>query len=102
MNRNHKNGKSDKQWEDERLRMVEDQLRKRGISDERVLHAMGKVPRHLFVPKESSASAYNDGPLPIGEGQTVSQPYMVALMTQCLALTGTEKVLEIGTGSGYQ
>lgn len=82
--------------------MVEDQLRKRGISDERVLHAMGKVPRHLFVPQESINAAYNDGPLPIGEGQTVSQPYMVALMTQCLALTGAEKVLEIGTGSGYQ
>ena len=102
MNRNHKNGKSDKEWERERLRMVEDQLRKRGISDERVLHAMGKVPRHLFVPRDSIATAYTDGPLPIGEGQTVSQPYMVALMTQCLALMGAEKVLEIGTGSGYQ
>jgi protein-L-isoaspartate(D-aspartate) O-methyltransferase len=102
MNRNHKNGKSDKDWGWERLRMVEDQLRKRGISDERVLHAMGKVPRHLFVPQESINLAYTDAPLPIGEGQTVSQPYMVALMTQCLALTGSEKVLEIGTGSGYQ
>jgi protein-L-isoaspartate(D-aspartate) O-methyltransferase len=102
MNRNHTNGKSDKDWECERLRMVEDQLRKRGISDERVLHAMGKVPRHLFVPQESTNAAYTDGPVPIGEGQTVSQPYMVALMTQCLALTGAEKVLEIGTGSGYQ
>jgi protein-L-isoaspartate(D-aspartate) O-methyltransferase len=102
MNRNHKNGKSDKDWEFERLRMVEDQLRKRGIADERVLHAMGKVPRHLFVPQDSIHLAYSDGPLPIGEGQTVSQPYMVALMTQGLALKGAEKVLEIGTGSGYQ
>jgi len=102
MNRNHTEGKSDRDWEGERLRMVEEQLRKRGISDERVLHAMGKVPRHLFVPPESYDRAYTDGPLPLGEGQTVSQPYMVALMTQCLALTGGEKVLEIGTGSGYQ
>ena len=102
MNRNYPNGKSDKVWEDERLRMVEEQLKKRGISDERVLHAMGKVPRHLFVPRESMDLAYTDAPLPIGSGQTVSQPYMVALMTQCLALRGTEKVLEIGTGSGYQ
>jgi protein-L-isoaspartate(D-aspartate) O-methyltransferase len=102
MNRNHTNGKTDTDWEGERLRMVEDQLRKRGISDERVLHAMEKVPRHLFVPPESSNRAYTDGPLPLGEGQTVSQPYMVALMTQRLALTGAEKVLEIGTGSGYQ
>ena len=102
MNRNNQNGKSDKDWEYERLRMVEDQLKKRGISDGRVLRAMEKVPRHLFVPQESINLAYTDGPLPIGEGQTVSQPYMVALMTECLALRGTEKVLEIGTGSGYQ
>ena len=102
MNRNHNNGTSDKAWERERLRMVDEQLIKRGISDERVLHAMGKVPRHLFVPRESMHLAYTDAPLPIGTGQTVSQPYMVALMTQSLALQGTEKVLEIGTGSGYQ
>jgi len=88
--------------EEERLGMVENQLRKRGISDERVLHAMKKVPRHRFVPRECLVSAYADNPLAIGEGQTVSQPYMVALMTQCLELNGHEKVLEIGTGSGYQ
>jgi protein-L-isoaspartate(D-aspartate) O-methyltransferase len=89
-------------WEDERLRMVSEQLRKRGISDKRVLRVMEKVPRHLFVPSESRALAYADGPLPIGEGQTVSQPYMVAVMTQHLNLKGGEKILEIGTGSGYQ
>jgi protein-L-isoaspartate(D-aspartate) O-methyltransferase len=86
----------------ERLAMVEEQLRRRGISDPRVLEAMAKVPRHLFVPENYRASAYEDRPLPIGEGQTISQPYMVALMTQELALKGREKVLEIGTGSGYQ
>lgn len=102
MNQKQKNARSEREWDYERLRMVEDQLRKRGISDERVLHAMGKVPRHLFVPEAGLASAYSDGPLPIGEGQTISQPYMVALMTQSLGLQGGEKVLEIGTGSGYQ
>jgi protein-L-isoaspartate(D-aspartate) O-methyltransferase len=86
----------------ERLAMVEGQLRRRGISDARVLEAMGKVPRHLFVPEDNQASAYEDRPLPIGEGQTISQPYMVAIMTQSLELKGGEKVLEIGTGSGYQ
>ncbi len=86
----------------ERMLMVDHQLRSRGIKDERVLQAMGKVPRHHFVPAESHTSAYGDGPLPIGEGQTISQPYMVALMTECLSLKGDEKVLEIGTGSGYQ
>lgn len=89
-------------WELDRLRMVEGQLKSRGISDERVLQAMGKVPRHKFVPQDCQESAYSDGPLPIGEGQTVSQPYMVGIMTQCLELKGEEKVLEIGTGSGYQ
>lgn len=102
MNRNYQSGKGDRDWEGERMRMVEDQLRRRGIADERVLRAMEKVPRHLFIPPESIDSAYTDGPLPIGEGQTVSQPYMVALMTECLGLRGTERVLEIGTGSGYQ
>jgi len=92
----------ERDWESERLAMIEAQLKKRGISDERVLQTMGKVPRHLFVPQDSLASAYADSPLTIGEGQTVSQPYMVALMTQCLKLKGDEKVLEIGTGSGYQ
>lgn len=87
---------------EERLQMVEEQLRRRGIKDERVLAAMAKVPRHLFVPGGSQAEAYEDRPLPIGAGQTISQPYMVAIMTQSLDLEGKERVLEIGTGSGYQ
>ncbi|MFC1647985.1 protein-L-isoaspartate(D-aspartate) O-methyltransferase [Nanoarchaeota archaeon] len=82
--------------------MVEKQLKKRGISDERVLDAMKKVPRHEFVPKEQKSEAYFDNPVPIGQGQTISQPYMVAVMTELLELKGDEKVLEIGTGSGYQ
>ena len=82
--------------------MVEEQLRRRGISDLRVLEAMAKVPRHLFVPGNYQSAAYDDRPLPIGEGQTISQPYMVAVMTQSLDLKGEERVLEIGTGSGYQ
>lgn len=86
----------------ERVRMVDEQLRKRGVHDERVLQAMLKVPRHLFLPEEKTRLAYTDGPVQIGFGQTLSQPYMVALMSQCLALRGNEKVLEIGTGSGYQ
>lgn len=85
-----------------RKKMVQDQLVARGIKDERVLSAMLRVPRHLFVEEALSAQAYSDGPLPIGERQTISQPYMVALMTQLLQLSGSEKVLEIGTGSGYQ
>jgi len=90
------------EFEEERKRMVEVQLKGRRIRDKRVLEAMGKVPRHKFVEKKLHASAYADHPLPIGEGQTISQPYMVALMTQCLELKGDENVLEIGTGSGYQ
>jgi len=86
----------------ERLQMVERQLVRRGINDERVLKAMSKVPRHNFVPESYQHAAYDDCPLPIGEGQTISQPYMVAIMTQCLELKGGEKVMEIGTGSGYQ
>lgn len=82
--------------------MVENQLKGRGIEDEFVLNAMGKVPRHEFVDEAIRDEAYNDYPLGIGEGQTISQPYIVALMTQLLELTGEEKVLEIGTGSGYQ
>lgn len=89
-------------FEKERLTMVEDQLKRRGIRDERVLEAMRKVPRHAFVPEAHQDAAYEDRPLPIGEGQTISQPYMVAIMTQSLELEGEEKVLEIGTGSGYQ
>jgi protein-L-isoaspartate(D-aspartate) O-methyltransferase len=84
------------------MAMVEDQLRRRGISDARVLEAMGRIPRHLFVPRDYQDSAYDDRPLSIGEGQTISQPYMVAIMTQSLELKGRERVLEIGTGSGYQ
>jgi protein-L-isoaspartate(D-aspartate) O-methyltransferase len=85
-----------------RKEMVERQLRRRNITDPRVLKAMGEVPRHLFVPRGDVGVAYDDGPLPIGFGQTISQPYIVALMTQSLALKGGERVLEVGTGSGYQ
>lgn len=86
----------------DRFHMVQYQLVNRGIHDKRVLKAMLEVPRHLFVPEAYRHAAYDDCPLPIGEGQTISQPYMVAIMTQCLELKGKEKVLEIGTGSGYQ
>ena len=85
-----------------RHNMVEYQLKGRDINDPKVLQAMIVVPRHKFVDQEIIESAYNDSPLPIGEGQTISQPYIVALMTQLLELKGNEKVLEIGTGSGYQ
>lgn len=85
-----------------RERMVAQQLAGRGIRDERVLSAMLKVPRHLFVDEALRDQAYGDFPLPIGQGQTISQPYIVALMTELLELKGHEKVLEIGTGSGYQ
>ena len=85
-----------------RNRMVESQLISRGIKDTRVLDAMRKVPRHRFVEEALVSQAYNDHPLPIGEKQTISQPYMVALMTEALELRGDERVLEIGTGSGYQ
>lgn len=81
--------------------MVERQLRGRGIDDERVLAAMGEVPRELFLREELRDDAYADGALPIGEGQTMSQPWIVAFMSQLLALQGDEKVLEVGTGSGY-
>ena len=85
-----------------RSRMVQEQLVPRGITDPAVLKAMEAVPRHLFVEDALQAQAYGDYPLPIGEGQTISQPYIVALMTQFLHLTGQERVLEIGTGCGYQ
>ena len=85
-----------------RNRMVESQLISRGIKDPRVLDTMRKVPRHRFVEEALYSQAYNDHPLPIGDKQTISQPYMVALMTEALDLRGPEKVLEIGTGSGYQ
>ena len=85
-----------------REKMVRGQLISRGIEDPLVLDAMGKIPRDRFVEEALTGEAYNDHPLPIGHKQTISQPYMVALMTEALALTGSEKVLEIGTGSGYQ
>jgi len=85
-----------------RERMVTRQLMARGISDARVLMAMGKVPRHLFVPERVQDLAYGDHPLPIGSGQTISQPYIVALMTEWAEIKGGDKVLEVGTGSGYQ
>jgi protein-L-isoaspartate(D-aspartate) O-methyltransferase len=82
--------------------MVEEQIAYRGVRDPRVLAVMGRVPRHEFMPEALRTQAYGDHAMPIGEGQTISQPYMVALMTELLALTGNERVLEIGTGSGYQ
>lgn len=82
--------------------MVDSQIRARGVSDSRVLAAMEKIPRHIFVDAGLTEQAYNDSPLPIDERQTISQPYIVALMTEALRLKGKEKVLEIGTGSGYQ
>jgi protein-L-isoaspartate(D-aspartate) O-methyltransferase len=86
----------------QRKKMVDSQIRSRGIRDERVLRAMEKIPRHLFVDEGLVDQAYSDSPLPIGEKQTISQPYIVALMTEALELKGHEKVLELGTGSGYQ
>ena len=91
-----------KDFEADRRRMVNEQIRARGITDERILSAFGKVPRHLFVDEKERNNAYSDHPLPIGYNQTISQPYMVATMTSHLSLTGKERVLEIGTGSGYQ
>jgi len=85
-----------------RDRMVDSQLIPRGIKDPRVLDAMRRIPRHIFAGGHNHAAAYDDMALPIGEGQTISQPYMVAVMTELLELKGTEKILEIGTGSGYQ
>jgi protein-L-isoaspartate(D-aspartate) O-methyltransferase len=86
----------------ERRLMIETQIRRRGVSSPRVLEAMASVRRHEFIPLKFRNEAYADKPLPIGEGQTISQPYMVAAMTEALDLTGSERVLEIGTGSGYQ
>jgi protein-L-isoaspartate(D-aspartate) O-methyltransferase len=88
--------------ENARARMVIEQLERRGIKDPRVLAAMRTVARHRFLPAELHEHAYDDGPLPIGDSQTISQPYMVALMSEVAELNGTEKVLEVGTGSGYQ
>lgn len=89
-------------YAEEKDRMVKNQIEARGVKDKLVLAAMLKVPRHGFVPEKWRDQAYTDSPLPIGEGQTISQPYIVALMTELLNLKGGEKVLEIGTGSGYQ
>ncbi len=85
-----------------RERMVREQIQARGITSPSVLGVMAKVPRHRFVPESERRAAYHDGPLPIGEGQTISQPYIVALMTELLDLKPSDRVLEIGTGSGYQ
>lgn len=92
----------EKDFAEAREWMVESQIRRRGVTDPRVLRAMRTVPRHLFMPRHQWDQAYNDYPLPIGEDQTISQPYIVAMMTEALELVGTEKVLEIGAGSGYQ
>ena len=89
-------------FEQARRKMVETQIVQRGLGDPRLLEAFERVPRHLFVPNEYRYAAYDDSPLPIGFSQTISQPYIVALMTDLLALQGNERVLEIGTGSGYQ
>jgi len=86
----------------QRLQMVEQQIERRGVKRPNVVEAMKLVPRHLFLPEALRKNAYLDGPQPIGDGQTISQPYIVALMTELLDLTGNERVLEIGTGSGYQ
>ena len=97
-----RNTKQPDKFTSERKDMVKMQIEARGIADKRVLQAMEKVPRHLFVPEAVRAEAYEDYPLAIGEGQTISQPYIVAIMTELARLKGDEKVLEIGTGSGYQ
>lgn len=89
-------------YDTDRQEMVEQQLRRRGIQDARVLEAMLQVPRHEFIPQEFRAQAYEDHPLPIGKEQTISQPLIIAVSLQALALTGSESVLEVGTGSGYQ
>lgn len=89
-------------WDGQRKRMVDEQLRARDIRDERVLSAMRQVPRHLFIPEPQQGGAYGDFPVPIGHSQTISQPYIVAFMTQALDVSSEHKVLEIGTGSGYQ
>jgi protein-L-isoaspartate(D-aspartate) O-methyltransferase len=94
--------KMKKDYTEKRERMVKDQIEARGVKDKRILEAMKKVPRHLFVPWNMRSYAYHDEPLPIGEGQTISQPYIVAYMSEVLRLKGNERIMEIGTGSGYQ
>jgi protein-L-isoaspartate(D-aspartate) O-methyltransferase len=93
---------SDESYEEQRQKMVKQQIVARGVKDNRVLEAIRQVPRHLFVPVEQEYLAYEDHPLPIGHGQTISQPYIVALMTELAKVQETDVVLEIGTGSGYQ
>ena len=100
--RKSKEGVSEEILTRKREKMVEEQLKGRRIRDERLLSAMREIPRHRFLPPTLASRAYDDCPLPIGEDQTISQPFIVAEMTEALSLTGTEKVLEIGTGSGYQ
>jgi protein-L-isoaspartate(D-aspartate) O-methyltransferase len=92
----------EKIYSEARRTMIERDIARRGIKDQRLLQVMGTLPRHLFVPQEMRSFAYQDRPLPIGAGQTISQPYIVAFMTELLELEGRERVLEIGTGSGYQ
>jgi protein-L-isoaspartate(D-aspartate) O-methyltransferase len=99
---NHTAAGTPEGFEQARERMVSEQIEARGVRDARVLAAMRRVPRHEFVPLQQRAYAYEDRPLPIGHGQTISQPYIVAVMSEALELDGSEKVLEIGTGSGYQ
>jgi protein-L-isoaspartate(D-aspartate) O-methyltransferase len=94
--------RDDKELAAKRLEMLEKQLRRRGINDEKVLAAMDAVPRHEFVPAEFRERAYEDAPLPIGDGQTISQPYIVAAMTAALRIKASDRILEIGTGCGYQ
>ncbi len=98
----HPTTQSFNQYSGQRLKMVEEQLVDRGIRDLRVMEAMSRIPRHLFVESSFQHKAYGDTPLPIGQNQTISQPYIQALMTEALKLRGNERVLEIGTGSGYQ
>lgn len=93
---------TDSEFASSRALMVRDQIEARGVADSRVLSAMRRVPRHLFVLPDTRLHAYADEPLPIGDGQTISQPYIVAFMTEALGLAPTDRVLEIGTGSGYQ
>lgn len=93
---------ADTAWKEAARRMVREQIQARGVRDQRVLETLRTTPRHRFVPPGYERTAYSDSPLPIGKGQTISQPYIVALMTELLQLKGAEKVLEIGTGSGYQ
>lgn len=97
-----KKPQDDARWAAVRAAMVQTQIAARGVKDERVLSALRQVPRHLFVPEEFREQAYEDHPLPIGEGQTISQPYIVGLMTELLQVKPGDKVLEVGTGSGYQ